>query len=88
MEQLLSTIIIIAIAFYLLRLLARLLGPWLLRRFFKNLSRRAGFDFKDTDTEHFDDGNVTIEYTRKQKERRQRPSDELGGEYVDYEEIK
>lgn len=88
MEQLLSTIIIIALAFYLLKLVARLIGPWLLKRFFRNMTRRAGFDFQDVDTERHTDGDVTIEYSRKKNNRKQRPSDELGGEYVDYEEIK
>jgi hypothetical protein len=77
MENFLLIVFWIIVAFYLLRLGARYLLPWLLRRFVKKMTERMSGTIKK-------EGEVSVKYNPVESPR----IDPNEGEYVDFEEIK
>ncbi len=76
--QLLRTILIILIVFYVVRFISRNVIPFLAKYFlYKNHYQKEHQDSKRKD------GDISIEYSPEKKQ----VSDKLG-EYTDYEEIK
>ncbi len=80
---LLRTILIIAIVYYIIRFLGRVVLPWFLGKQMskmtgQNYQRRANFNHKEKE------GKVTIQ--KKQATQKMTSSDM--GEYVDFEEVK
>jgi len=99
MEKFLGTIFTIIIVFYLLRIVVRLLYPLLLKLFLKKVEKKMGqqdgsFFFTGADFQNHKqtqaEGDVTVQYTQNKKtnDKGQTISEELGGEYVDFEEVK
>ncbi len=94
MEKFLSTLLTIIIIFYLVRIALRLLMPLLLKLFVGKMQKRfnqqfGNFDYSDN-TQQKNEGDITVDKTtqRKTNKNGQTLSDELGGEYVDFEEVK
>ncbi len=93
MEKLLSVIITAIIIFYLIRIAFRLLSPLLLKLFLGKMQKRFEQQFTNANNQHQHsntEGDVTVDYSaqRKTNKNGQTLSDELGGEYVDFEEVK
>lgn len=91
MEKLLSVIITAIIIFYILRIAFRLLSPLLLKLFLGKMQKRFEQQFTNANNQHSNtEGDVTVDYSaqRKTNKNGQTLSDELGGEYVDFEEVK
>jgi len=76
--QLLRTILIIIIAYYLIKFFMRYLMPWLLRYFIRKSQRQ----YQQAEQKHRKNGDVHIDYGAEKK-----GSKDSLGEYVDYEEI-
>jgi hypothetical protein len=76
--QLLRTILIIVIAYYLIKLIFRYVVPLLARYFI----RKSQKNFEEQTRQQKKRGEMHINYTPNQKKKK----DELG-EYVDYEEV-
>lgn len=89
--QLLRTLAIIALVYYGFRFVRRVLFPFLLKALFKKAAKQNGGQFynqsfnKQQQTQK--EGDVHIEYLNNQKQTK-RSSGDVGGEYVDFEEIK
>lgn len=97
MEKILGTIITIILIFYLLRFLFVLAVPLIMRHFMKKMEKKMGqqggpfySDFSTADNSDKEEGEVTINGStqRKTNDKGQTMSEELGGEYVDFEEVK
>jgi len=94
MEKFIGTILTIIIIFYVVRILFRLLMPLLLKIFVGKMQKRFEQQFEyDTNNSNYSantEGDVIVENTnrRKTNKKGQTLSDELGGEYVDFEEVK
>lgn len=109
MEKFLGTLITILLIFYIVKLLFRLLMPFFLKLFVKNINKKfenmsgqqfggnpfgngaysAGSQYQNSTNSQ--EGDVSIDMTkayRKTNDKGQTLSEELGGEYVDYEEVK
>ncbi|MCB2221783.1 MAG: DUF4834 family protein [Bacteroidetes bacterium] len=76
--QLLRTILIIIIAYYLIKLFMRYVMPLLLRYFI----RKSQKQYQQTEQRQRKNGEIHIDYTQEKK-----GSTDSLGEYVDYEEI-
>lgn len=103
MERFIGTIITIALIIYALKWLFRLLWPFIIRHLVKKATKNfnngqsfggqgfggfyTNFGAGAEQEPKEEEGNVTIQQTQKSK-KGQSMSDELGGEYVDYEEVK
>ncbi|MFT6844159.1 MAG: hypothetical protein ACJAUV_000331 [Flavobacteriales bacterium] len=81
--QLLRTLAIIALFYYGFRFLRRVIFPILFKAFIKKAAKK-GKAYQET-KETRPEGEVHIEYT---KDANKKSSDNVGGEYVDFEEIK
>lgn len=77
--QLLRTILIIVLVYYMVKLIARYVLPLLARYFI----RKAQNDIQAKEGKSKKQGEMNIEYSPDKKQ----PTDKLG-EYVDYEEVK
>lgn len=100
MEKFLGTILTILIVFYIVKILFRLLMPLLLKLFMHKIEKKMGenggafYTNMGGDDNLYDEqkeeGDVTVQYTNSKKtnDKGQTMSDELGGEYVDFEEVK
>lgn len=91
MEKILGTIITIILIFYVIRLIGALLLPLIIKHFFKKMQNNfdANFtNFQSADDEVKNEGDVSVEYSDRKKNGSGSISDDLGGEYVDYEEVK
>jgi len=79
--QLLRTIIIILIVYYLFKLVARYVMPWVAKYFIN----KAAQNFQESydEPQQKKEGEVTIDYKPEKKTK----LDDLG-EYVDYKEVK
>ena len=91
MEKILGTLITIILIFYGLRLIGRLLMVVFMKRLTKHITKNFGDEgfgtANEEETMREREGDITI--TKKQKNgNEQSLSDELGGEYVDFEEVK
>lgn len=92
MEKILGTIITIILVFYIIKFVFKLFMPFLLKyiinkkmgHFFTNFDSTQHYS-SDKENEYKQEGEVTI---KGKKKKSGNISDELGGEYVDYEEIK
>jgi len=76
--QLLRTILIIVIVYYLIRLFFRYVLPWVARYFI----HRSQKNFEEQYRQRRKKEDININYTPNQKKKK----DELG-EYIDYEEV-
>ncbi len=76
--QLLRTILIIIIAYYLIKFFMRYVMPYVLRYFI----RKSQKHYQQTNDKHRKEGEMHIEYGPDKK-----GSKESLGEYIDYEEI-
>lgn len=88
--NLVRTILVLALIFFGVRILVRIVFPWLLKVFFKRLEKRMGERFTSNMAQQKDDGfkktgNV---YVKPSPENRRSKSNVTGGEYVDFEEVK
>lgn len=104
MEKFFGTIIVILLVIYALRLIGRLVFPWLLKRMVNKMQNRANEQFSSMfggqfgEQAHYNDGQETysdskeprVTITRLAQKDKEKPSSysELDGQYVDYEEIK
>ncbi|MBN2173365.1 MAG: hypothetical protein JW731_04495 [Bacteroidales bacterium] len=77
--QLLRTILIIVLVYYLVKLIARYVLPLIVRYFI----RKAQNDIQAREGKRKKQGEMNIEYSPDKKQ----ATDKLG-EYVDYEEVK
>lgn len=103
MERFLGTVITIILIFYIIKYLIRLLAPFLITHMAKKMAKKfndgqafngQGFNGfytnfgEDAQQEQkSEEGDITIQRQQKAK-KGQSLSEELGGEYVDYEEVK
>ena len=96
MEKLLSIIVTAAIVFYVLKLIMRIAGPWLLgfflKRTFGEEAARAYAEQRETakEEQRRETGTERLkttdgEYLRPHRHEGESLSDMLGGEYIDYE---
>lgn len=100
MEKFLGTILTILIVIYLLRIVGRLLFPFILKLFVRKMEKKMkeqGGAFytnmggnTDSYQQTHEEGDVTVQFTQNKKtnDKGQTISEELGGEYVDFEEVK
>ena len=92
MEKILGTILVIIIIFYLLAFLSRLILPYFFKRAMKkaekNMRQQFGGFAQDDEEPRRPEGDVTIKYQKTKDSGKTSLSDELGGEYVDFEEVK
>lgn len=94
MEKLLGIIITITIVFYLIPIVIRLISPLLMKLFLGKMQKRFEQQFNSAQSQTYDntssEGDVTVNYSsqRKTNKNGQTLSEELGGEYVDFEEVK
>ncbi len=79
--QLLKTILIILIIYYLFKLIARYLLPWFAKYFINKAAKKYQNQYKEPPRKK--EGEVNIEYSPNKK----RKLDDLG-EYVDFKEMK
>jgi hypothetical protein len=87
MSGFLKTILIIALVYYLLKIIFRYVFPWLLTNYVNRKMNEFGKraqDFNNTQKNRKQDGDVTIDFNPSNKKHFSKGS----GEYVDYEEIK
>ncbi len=90
---LVRTIIIIVLAILVIRLISRIVLPWLIKILGKKMSEKAADHMRNRYEQHRDargrvikdDGNVRVEYLDKKKGSKNHDDDD--GEYVDYEEV-
>lgn len=79
-------ILIIIVVYYALKLIARLVLPWLLKRFVNHMVQRQaqafGFDPMQNRHQQQEKGKVTVDFA--QRVPKEKKSD---GEYVDFEEV-
>ncbi len=95
MENFLSTLFVILIVLFVLKWVARLLLPWLLTLFAKRMMKKAGFQMPrqeeqeegKKDRSWWGRGGDSDSLKPRMRDG-ESVSDVLGGEYVDYEEIK
>lgn len=95
MEKFLSTLFVILIVLFVLKWVARLLLPWLLTLFAKRMMKKAGFQMprqeeqeeEKKDRSWWGRGGAPDSLKPRMRDG-ESVSDVLGGEYVDYEEIK
>lgn len=94
MEKILGTIITIILIFYILKFVFKLIMPFLLK-YLINKKMGGMFDqfssFHNNTTNHYDDfkqDEDVIVSKPNSKKIESNISDDLGGEYVDFEEIK
>lgn len=94
MEKFLGIVITFILVFYIIKFVIKLIMPFILKRFInKKMDGMFGqFDFNngmndDNYGQNSHEGDVTIKQT-KQKTKKNSISDELGGEYVDFEDVK
>ena len=81
MEKFLSILITAILVFYAIKFAMRIIGPWLLKKWISKMIGSNPFNvFGSTN----DDG----QNQQQKHDGKKRVSDELGGEYIDYEEIK
>ena len=96
MEKFLSTLFVILIVLFILKWVARLLLPWLLTLFAKRMMKKAGFQMpqqeepeeKDKKDRSWWGGGGDSDSLKPRMRDGETVSDVLGGEYVDYEEVK
>ena len=81
MEQFFSFILTLLLIFFVLRLLFRLAMPLALKLFLKRMSKNFGEQPEDEPKNDFT-------YRPKKGKNGQTLSEKLGGEYVDFEEVK
>lgn len=82
----LSVIFTIIIIFYVLKLIGRIVFPWLLKRWISKMTQRQAEAFgqnRGNQYQTHEKGKVTVQYPPSDKKNKR--SD---GEYVDYEEVK
>lgn len=90
---LVRTIIIIVLAVMVIRLISRVVLPWLLKYLGKKASEKAADHMRNQYQQRRDsggrvikdDGNVRVEYLNKKSGNKNSGDDD--GEYVDYEEV-
>ena len=92
MVGLIRTVLIIVLIFYGVRILTRIVFPWLLKRFVRKVERKINDQMNNPQggrahsSESFtQEGDVLIRKSRKQASKN--PKDFDGGEYVDFEEV-
>ncbi len=96
MEKFLSTLFVILLVLFILKWVGRLLLPWLLTLFAKRMMKKAGFQMPEQDEQEEQDKKDRSWWGRGDDSDSLKPrmrdgesvSDVLGGEYVDYEEVK
>lgn len=97
MEKFLSVVFVILIVLFVLKWVARLLMPWLLTLFAKHMMKKAGFQMpqeeepqeeKNKKDRSWWGGGGNPDPLKPRMRDGESLSDVLGGEYVDYEEIK
>lgn len=81
--QLLRTLAIIALVYYGIRFLRRVVLPFLFKSFIKKATEKG--QTQQRAQQNRPEGEVHIEYV---KDKSNKSSDPVGGEYVDFEEIK
>jgi hypothetical protein len=79
--QLLRTILIILVVYYLFKLIARYVLPWIAKYFIKKVSRQ--YQDQNREPPRKKEGEISIDYKPEKKTK----LDDLG-EYVDYKEVK
>jgi hypothetical protein len=82
----LSVIFTIIIIYYVLKLIGRIVFPWLLKRWVNKMAQRHAEAFGQNMGNQYqtqEKGKVTVQY--QQTDKKTKRSD---GEYVDYEEVK
>lgn len=98
MEKFFAIVITIILIFWIIKLLMRLLMPFIMRRMVKRMQNRMQDQFtqqfgqfnqyNNSTEETHAEGDVKIQYPNQKQTNDTSISDELGGEYVDFEEIK
>lgn len=96
MEKFFGTILIFLLVFYIIRLLMRLLMPLIIKRMIKRANKRMSEQFgnfgqefgQNNGQQATNEGDVTIQFAKGKQKEKTNLSDELGGEYVDFEEVK
>lgn len=83
---LLKTLLILILLYYLLRMLGRLVAPWLFSYAVKKTEKRFKDQFQGYQNEVEDDGKVG-EVSIDKKASKQKKSQNKVGEYIDFEEI-
>lgn len=76
---LIKIILIAAAVYYIIKIILRFTMPFLIKKFFEKMSQNMQSGYYENSTKD----EVTVQQKRKDK-----PKDEYGGEYVDFEEIK
>lgn len=77
---LIKIVLIAAAVYYMIKLILRLVFPFVLKKLFEKMQERTtGHSYKETTKE----GEVTIQHSKKET-----PKEDIQGEYVDFEEIK
>lgn len=87
MASFLKVVLIILIIYYVLKLIGRVVFPWLLKRWVNNLQKRYSqqpFGYGGQQPYEQEKDRVTV-HTSKQQNKKSSSKD---GEYVDYEEVK
>ena len=81
----LKFIIIIILAYYLLKLLSRALLPFLLKYIVKKAEGNAFYGDMNGGSAEKEEGEVTIDYSPSEEKKRKSSDDK--GEYVDFEDV-
>jgi hypothetical protein len=76
------TILIILIVAYLFRLIARVLLPWIIKRFINKQQQKFYREQTNGHGRQKREGEVNVKYKKKEKQ-----GGDNVGEYVDYEEL-
>jgi hypothetical protein len=81
----LSVILTIIIIYYVLKLIGRIVFPWLIKRWVSSMAKRQAEAFGHVANPHStqEKGKVTVQYSQKENK-----GNRNEGEYVDYEEVK
>jgi len=82
MIRFIRVILIILIIYYLVKLISRFVIPFLFKRYAKNINENTG-KRKNQNYRKKKEGEVTIDYTPKEKKH----FDKNSGEYIDFEEV-
>lgn len=90
MAALFKFILIVALSYYLIRLLIRTFFPKILKHYVNKMNSQINNEQYDVAEEKKREGEVTIRYVPEDENENEGEQDKKidGGEYVDYEEIK
>ncbi len=88
MAALFKFILIVALSYYLIRLLIRTFFPKILKHYVNKMNSQINNEQYDVAEEKKREGEVTIRYVPEDEENEDKNGKIDGGEYVDYEEVK